>query len=104
MGKQQSKETEEKVLIVQNGAGNGAAAAAAAASESDKSAFARYELYLLFIIACILMAILYIMWSRCKINYARYIRRELQDIPLAVAAVPREASSSNSCPPQRVIL
>lgn len=98
MGTKNSKTTEE-IIIAQNGAGN---SAAAAQSETQLSLFLRLESYLLFIIAVILVAILYIMWRYCKIGYARYLRRELQEMPRVEQRAGEPGSDSR--PPQRVIL
>lgn len=90
MGKSQSKVTDEKIIIAQTGAGNSAAAAAAA--EMDKE---RLEFYLIFITIFIVIIIAYFYWKRVKRNYGRYVRRELQELP--VLAVRRGEPGLNSC-------
>lgn len=73
MGKQ-----EEQIIIAQNGADN----SAAASENEEQISYVKYEVYLLFIITCILAAMLYLLWKRCKVNYARFMRRELRELPL----------------------
>ncbi|OWR44844.1 hypothetical protein KGM_209965 [Danaus plexippus plexippus] len=105
MGKTQSKNTEEHIIIAQNGAGNSAASSAVATEESNQASLIRYEIYLLFIITCILAGIAYMMWRKCKENYAHYMKRELQDVGLATIAVHRgEQSLNSSSPPRQVIV
>ncbi|OWR41444.1 hypothetical protein KGM_203134 [Danaus plexippus plexippus] len=72
------------IIIAQNGAGNGATSSAAATEDSSQTSLIRYEIYLLYIIACMLAGIAYMMWRKCKESYAQesyahYMRRELQD-------------------------
>ncbi|KAG6457966.1 hypothetical protein O3G_MSEX010587 [Manduca sexta] len=100
MGTSSSKRTEE-VIIAQNGAGNSAATAQA---ENQGSAFVRQETYLLIIIACILGAILYVVWRYCKTGYARYLRRELQELPRIELRSAEPARSSSGGPSNHVIM
>lgn len=95
MGSKTSKT--EEVIIAQNGAGNSAATAATETLTSG-----RQETYLLFIIACILAAMLYVMWRYCKTGYARYLRRELQDLPRIEQRAGEPGCDSRT--PQRVIV
>lgn len=101
MGKTGSKveRLSEQVIIAQNGAGN---RATADQEESQVSTMMRHENYLLFIIACILMLILYMMWRYLKNGCGTYLRRQLQEVPMVeMRAVD---SGSRSCPPQRIIV
>lgn len=100
MGGTQNKEPREEVIIAQNGAGN---SASTAVSEKEiHTVNSRYEIYLLFIITCILAATLYIIWRRCKAKYADFMRREiLQQNPVEIRC---GEPSSHSHPPQRVVI
>lgn len=98
MGTTPSKRTEE-VIIAQNGAGN---SAATVQQEAQLPVHVRHETYLLIIIACILVAILYVMWRYCKIGYARYLRRELMELPRSELRAGEPGYESR--PPQRVIV
>ncbi|CAB3250083.1 unnamed protein product [Arctia plantaginis] len=101
MGKQQSRPQEEKIVIAQNGAGNGAAASAV----ENQYSYSKYEFYLLFIIICILAAMLYLLWKRCKVSYARYMRRELQDLPMVDRRSDAQCVTNRAPPtPSRVII
>lgn len=101
MGKQQSRPQEEHIVIAQNGAGN----SAAASEVEQQMTYSRYEFYLLFIITFILAAMLYLLWKRCKVNYARYMRRELGDRPMIELQGGDHRSNSGPPPqPSRVII
>lgn len=100
MGKQQSKTQDERIIIAQNGAGNNAATF----DDEKETTYRRYESYLLFIITCILAAILYLLWKRCKLTYGRYMRRELQEFPMVGTRGGDPSSDSGPPPMPRVII
>lgn len=76
MGKQQSKDIKEEIIIAQNGAGNGASA-----TTTNTETIFRIEMYLVFITLFILAIIGFLIWKNCKTNYGRYMRRELAITP-----------------------
>lgn len=99
MGKQQSKQQEEQIIIAQNGAGNSAATAT-----SEQQIYGRYELYLIFITTCILVVLSYLLWTRCKVKYARYMRRELQDVQLGETRRGMQGSNGPPSTPARIVI
>lgn len=97
MGKQQSKDIKEEIIIAQNGAGN----EASATTKHTETIF-RIELYLVFITLFILGIIGYLIWKNCKTNYGRYMRRELQDLGITPYRISDQ--SPNSPVTQQVIV
>lgn len=100
MGKQQSKVSEEKIIIAQTGAGNNADAAATTKQVEQKE----MEFYLIFITIFIVLLVTYFYWKKVKKSYGRFVRRELQ-LPI-VAPLPRGEQGVTSFSPhqQQVIV
>lgn len=96
MGKPESKQEKEEIIIAQNGAGNSATASEAAMHYSS-----RVELYSLATLALILLIVGYIVWKRCKNQYEHFLKRTLLDNSVVVMRQP-EQRQNQGC--QQVIV
>lgn len=79
MGKTESKQEKEEIIIAQNGAGNSAVASEAATHYST-----RVELYSLATLTVLLLVIGYVLWKRCKNQFANFMTRTLLDNSVVV--------------------
>lgn len=96
MGKAESKQEKEEIIIAQNGAGN-----TATASETAVHHISNIQLCSLATLVLILLIIGYILWKRCKNQYAIFLRRSMQDNSVVVMRQP-EQRQNTSC--QQVIV
>lgn len=78
MGKTQSKQITEEIIIAQNGAGNNAGASTTN-KDFNKTGIERIELYTIIVLFTLLIMISYSVWRYCKVRFGRYMRRELQE-------------------------
>lgn len=79
MGKSESKQEKEEIIIAQTGAGN-----SAMASETATHYSTRVELYSLATLTVVLCVIAFILWKRCKTQFASFTRRTLLDNSIVV--------------------
>ena len=96
MGKTQSKEMKEEIIIAQNGGASNSATSATSNSTRNET----LEVYILILLILVLTIIGYFAWRRCKYNYGRFIRRELQELPMATMV----SQGQNGCANQQVIV